>query len=691
MKIYEQILSIAESIAMIREKKRLFDTIHHQLKSLFEYKLSGIVLLEADSNIGKFFWSGEELSAEAAQKMQIPVDFSKVFLNSTPDPLDIIRLDLPNTPIPEEIREANNLIVNYAIKEVLFIPLRSSGQTIGYLTLACEQYRTIKTQDHPLLSGISNLVAIAVTNTLAWENSEIQQHENQFQLEFTNEVLPVINQPDVFRYLASSLNKRIDFDFFNIVVLSHNLEANIELAYMKEDNKFRFIRIPTEIILDEGDMELLEKHHPNHDKVVRLTTNELNLVSRNETVQQFIKEELQMNTAAVILLKSFSDTSVFLFLASRNPDAFTLSETDLLQKLTPQLQLILENYYAFLEINNLRMQLEQEKHTLVNEINEKGGEDHFIAHSKTMINVLRRVKQVAPIDTTVLIQGETGVGKELIARALHTFSPRNNAPMIRVNCAALPAQLIESELFGHEQGSFTGATERRIGKFEMANGGTIFLDEIGEIPIELQAKLLRVLQEKEFERIGGKSLIHCDVRIVAATNRNLETEVEKGNFRSDLFFRLNVFPVLIPPLRERQEDIPYFAEYFLGKFARRLGKPSMQITNDDLQRLIQHRWPGNIRELEHVIEKAVILTNSDQLNLDDFHPAQASNSRNSLPENFRSLKDLETEHILLALQLAQGRVSGEKGAAKLLGINGKTLDSKMRKLGIRREINIRVD
>lgn len=691
MKIYEQLLSIAESIAMIHEKKRLFDTIHHQLKSLFKYKLSGIVLLEADSNIGKFFWSGEELSAEAVQKMQAPVDFSTVLMKAVPEALNIIRLDLPNTLIPDEIKEANTLIEKYAIKEVLFIPLRSNETTIGYLTLACDQYGSIEKQEYPLLSGISNLVAIAVTNTLAWENLKIQQEENQFQLEFTNEVLTVINQPDVFRYLASALSQRIDFDFFNIVVLSHNLEANIELAYMKEGNNFRFIRIPTEIILDEADMELLEKNHANHDKVVRLSTNDLNLISRNETVQQFIKEELQMQTAAVILLKSFSDTSVYLFLASRRADAFPVTETDLLQKLTPQLQLILENYYAFLEINNLRMQLEQEKHTLVNEINEKGEEEQFIAHSKAMTQVLRRVKQVAPIDTTVLILGETGVGKELIARALHNFSPRNSAPMIKVNCAALPAQLIESELFGHEQGSFTGAGERRIGKFEMANGGTIFLDEIGEIPIELQAKLLRVLQEKEFERIGGKSLIHCDVRIIAATNRHLETEVEKGNFRSDLFFRLNVFPIVLPPLRERQEDIPYFAEFFAGKFARRLGKPTLQIHADDLQRLIQHRWPGNIRELEHVIEKAVILSNNDQINLSDFHPTRAHNTRNTLPADFKSLKDLETEHILHALQITNGKVSGEKGAAKLLGINGKTLDSKMRKLGIKREIHIKIE
>ncbi|HQF17992.1 MAG TPA: sigma-54 dependent transcriptional regulator [Bacteroidales bacterium] len=311
-----------------------------------------------------------------------------------------------------------------------------------------------------------------------------------------------------------------------------------------------------------------------------------------------------------------------------------------------------------------------------------------MAESQQMKQVLYKVRQVAPTDSTVLLEGETGVGKELIAKAIHCSSTRNKGPLVMVNCAALPPNLIESELFGHEKGSFTGASERRIGKFELANGGTIFLDEIGDMPFELQAKLLRVLQEKDIERIGGTQTIHVDVRIVAASNRKLEEEIKAGRFRSDLYFRLNAFPIYIPPLRERVEDIPALIHYFIEYHGGVLGKPYLKISEMDMQKLMNYQWPGNVRELKHIIQKAVILTTGDILNFSDFKTSPSLFQVEKLRKTMKTLKEVEIEHILEALRLTNGKVSGEDGAARLLGINPKTLDSKIRKLGIKKVLDI---
>ena len=294
------------------------------------------------------------------------------------------------------------------------------------------------------------------------------------------------------------------------------------------------------------------------------------------------------------------------------------------------------------------------------------------------------MSQVAYTDSTVLITGESGTGKELIARAIHNLSSRNKKPLIKINCANLPPQLIESELFGHEKGSFTGAIERRIGKFELADKGTIFLDEIGELPLALQAKLLRVLQERSFERLGSNQVLNSDVRIIAATNRDLEKEITAGKFRADLFFRLIVFPISLPPLRDRKEDITSLALHFLRKASRKLGKKISGISNAALKELMAYDWPGNVRELEHVIERAVILNQGPTLNLSlekmKITPTEWNAPKG--PFQFRTIKEAERELILKTLEFCGGRVRGRGGAAEILDINPATLDSRMKKLGI---------
>ena len=311
----------------------------------------------------------------------------------------------------------------------------------------------------------------------------------------------------------------------------------------------------------------------------------------------------------------------------------------------------------------------------------------IIGESLPLRKVFSQISQVAGADSTVLVLGETGTGKELVARAIHNASPRKKKPMVRINCAALPASLIESELFGHERGSFTGAMERRLGKFEQADGGTIFLDEIGEMPLELQAKLLRVLQEKEIERIGGRSFIHVDVRVIAATNRDLEKEVAEGRFRSDLFYRLNIFPITLPALRERREDIALLVSHFVSLYAGKTGKCIRGVKTSVVRALTEYGWPGNIRELQHLMERSVLQATGEFITAVDLplpkKPARISREADSFTP--RTFDDFQREFILRTIRYCGGRISGDHGAAHALDIPVSTLNSKMKRLGIRKE------
>jgi formate hydrogenlyase transcriptional activator len=363
------------------------------------------------------------------------------------------------------------------------------------------------------------------------------------------------------------------------------------------------------------------------------------------------------------------------------PSPFTPGEVRVLEDVARPVTTAVANALAFEEIQKLRGQLEDENVALREEIAATAAAGGIIGASPGLRDVLERVARVAATDSTVLITGETGTGKELVARAIHTGSPRARRALVKVNCAALPEGLVASELFGHERGAFTGALERRKGRFELASGGTIFLDEVGELPAPVQVALLRVLQEREFERVGGAETLRTDARVVAASNRNLEEAVREGRFRSDLFFRLNVFPIRVPPLRERAEDIPLIAEYWASQYARKVGKAIKGIDESAMAVLCGYRWPGNIRELQNVVERAVILARGSLLGLSDFElPSLAAAPEAVRPARAGSAD--ERQQIEEALEASRGRVYGDGGAAEALGVPPSTLESRIRRLEI---------
>jgi formate hydrogenlyase transcriptional activator len=372
-----------------------------------------------------------------------------------------------------------------------------------------------------------------------------------------------------------------------------------------------------------------------------------------------------------------------LVLGSTRPDAFQTDDLNLLTQVANQLALALENHLAASEIKVLRERLSEERKYLEGEIEYEGHFAEIVGNSSALRQVLQQVITVANSSATVLILGETGTGKELVARATHRLGRQKDAPFTKLNCAAIPTGLLESELFGHEKGAFTGAISQKIGRLELAEGGTLFLDEVGEIPLELQPKLLRVLQDQEFERLGSNRTIKVNVRLVAATNRNLAERIAQNQFRSDLYYRLSVFPIVLPPLRERKEDIPLLVRHFVRQFAERMDRHIESIPHATMDALQAWPWPGNVRELENLMERSVILSQGEVLRV----PLWELRAQTSLPEpvHDQSLDSAERQHILRVLRETKGKISGPGGAARRLGLKRTTLQSKMDRLKIKRQ------
>jgi formate hydrogenlyase transcriptional activator len=533
---------------------------------------------------------------------------------------------------------------------------------------------------------VADQIALATDDAINFANSQRAQERLQLLLDLTNRVASHLNLREVLREISAQIRGVMQCDGVGIGLPC------------PEDGKFRIY------VLDfpNAPADLEEGYEPDDDNPVAAVfrTGEPALLTEDELKRLKIAVDHGIRSSVHVPLTGRGGVVGVLSLGALREHAFSSDDLAFLTQVGRQLALAIENALAYGEVSEQKQKLTLEKLYLEDELRSEGQFEEIIGRSESLRRVLDQIATVAPTDSTVLIYGETGSGKELIARAVHNLSTRKSGAFVKLNCAAIPTGLLESEMFGHERGAFTGAISQRIGRFELANRGTIFLDEIGDIPLELQPKLLRVLQEREFERLGSTRTMRSDARLIAATNRDLDQFVAEGKFRSDLYYRLNVFPVRVPALRERPEDIPLLVRHFVQQFSWRLGKVIDAIPAEVMTALTRYPWPGNIRELQNVIERAVILTNGPVLSvhIDDLHvpspPAAPLSTPNghaaSTPisdasrQDLRSaLEDSERQQIVAALEKSEWVVAGPEGAAARLGLKRSTLQSRMRKLGIR--------
>ncbi|HET7288657.1 MAG TPA: sigma 54-interacting transcriptional regulator, partial [Pyrinomonadaceae bacterium] len=553
---------------------------------------------------------------------------------------------------------------NKGIKSVCCLPLSTVHQKLGTLNLWSEEAGAYDTFDLKFAQLVTSQIAVAVESQFYREQLAHERDRSQLLLQVNNTLVSNLNLRELLQSISVSLR----------TVMPH--EAAALALYDEPTNELRVAAFD----------------FPDHEspcaagKVIPLEGNPMGdaFTTRKTTCVDYdpaTHNGMASGCAAPLI---FRDRVLgVLGIKSSRPHAFSSDDAELFEQVANQVAIAVENALAYNEIETLKNKLEKEKLYLEEEIRSEYNFEEIVGSSSVLKRALQNVQTVATTGSTVLIYGETGTGKELIARAIHNLSERHERTLVKVNCAAIPTGLLESELFGHEKGAFTGAIDRRIGRFELAHQGTIFLDEVEDIPLDLQSKLLRVLQEQEFERLGSSRTLRVDVRVVAATNADLAQMVEEKKFRSDLYYRLNVFPINVPPLRERPEDIPLLVHFFANKFAQQMRKRIESVPKETMAALVAYHWPGNIRELQNLVERAVILSRGSTLEIpltELKQPAKTVVHTNG----GNTLETVERDHILKVLDDAKWVIGGPTGAAARLGLNRTTLNHRMRKLGIMR-------
>jgi formate hydrogenlyase transcriptional activator len=586
-------------------------------------------------------------------------------------------------PTAQASREA------FGVRAMAVFPVLLKQRSFTSIQLASTSLEGFSTADYEAINLIIPQIALALDNLLACEEIDARRRFKTAELSLVGAFRNGRDLAEIAPVVAAAIHKLLPLDLLGFHQVGQVLGTTPdETTVYRQDDTFR--PLPQNLVVDLTDHQarqtwqqsLAELQALMQQPTLNVGETGRAVRARNLVAQRYGDWLGGLQSSMYVPIMVAGQPRASLVVASKTAYAYTEKDLRLLQDLSRPLSLALENLLAFERIKTLSEQLQQEKIYLTEEIKTSHNFEEIIGTGPAMQVLFKSLALVAPTDYTVLITGETGTGKELVARAIHNVSKRASRTMIKVNCAALPPQLIESELFGHEKGSFTGATDKRLGKFELAQGSTIFLDEIGELPLELQAKLLRVLQEKEIERIGGRGTIVVDVRIIAATNRDLQQEVAAGRFRADLYYRLNVFPLVVPPLRERPEDIVPLALHFLPRIGKKLGKPLTGIATASVQQMQHYAWPGNIRELEHVLERAAILSYSPTLALAEALGPVATTSPTAEIGLVRPLQESMRAAILAALAQASNRVRGAGGAAELLNIKPTTLEARMKKLGV---------
>ncbi|WP_080054043.1 sigma 54-interacting transcriptional regulator [Spirosoma aerolatum] len=686
-------IAVNNAIVTIQDREQLCLAIADQINRLVPFSFLNLRIGLPDE--ASFYWLMLEKTAANAF---IRVNLSALLQEDSTELLEKLDREAPDQlgelrgiftgnafdQLCETYITARSCRDHFGVRSLALFPIQLKRHSLTTIILSSTEPDGFSTKEYQAINLIIPQIALALDNLLAYEELAARQQIKAIELAIVNAFRNGIDIGAILAQVAQSINELLPADLVGIYQLGRQAtSANLDSTVQKVNGVF----------VTTTD-HLTTPYPPTVSPVDQSDARSWLIKPALNVGVQFIDRipdppfyprsmGLQSSLNVPIFVKDQLIAS--LVLASKAAFAFTYKDLRIMQDISVQMGLALENLLAFERIKVLSEQLEQEKTYLTEEIKTRYNFEEIIGASPAMQAVFTSIGQVAPTDATVLIMGETGTGKELVARAVHNLSARKVRTIVKINCAALPAQLIESELFGHERGSFTGATEKRIGKFELANGGTLFLDEIGELPLELQAKLLRAIQEKEIERIGGKGTIRIDARIIAATNRNLQQEVAQGRFRSDLYYRLNVFPIVIPPLRERPDDIRPLAMHFLRRISKKLGKSLSSIANDSLAQLLSYSWPGNIRELEHVLERAAILSSTSTLHLAE--PLR-STPLAVLPINTHPSTDVQPIEetmrtaIMAALAKSGYRIRGIGGAAELLNLKPTTLEARMKKLHI---------
>jgi formate hydrogenlyase transcriptional activator len=673
---HQALLEVAEAISQHRDLGELFHELAARLHGVVEFDYLNLTLHDASRNVMRLHILESEKPRTIHPGAEFQMDETPSgWVWETQQPF-ILNDTEEETRYPALLQ----ILRENGVRSACSLPLTTAQRRLGVLSFGRGTPHQYGEGETAFMQQVARQVAVAVDNALNLERAQAYQRQLAQErdrlrvlLEVNNAVVSKLDLRDLLNAISASLRRVIHHEYTSLALYEEDKNKMRVLALDFPEGKGL---IHEEMIVPlEGSIAgtAFRSRRPlvlDHAGMAGFAS-PTSLLLRDEGVRSVVSMPLITHDRVLGTLS----------LASLRDSAFQQGDVDLLVQVAGQVAIAVENALAFREIDELKNKLAQEKLYLEDEIRSEMNFEEIVGESPSLRSVLKQVETVAPTDSTVLIQGETGTGKELIARAIHNLSPRRERTFVKVNCAAIPSGLLESELFGHERGAFTGAITQRIGRFELAHRGTIFLDEVADIPLELQPKLLRVLQEQEFERLGSTRTIRVDVRLVAATNRDLGEMVAARTFRNDLFYRLHVFPLLVPALRERQEDIPALVRYFVQKYARRMNRTVETIPSETLDMLVRYTWPGNIRELENLIERAVIVSPGTVLRvpLGELKPPI-----DPAVGDLFTLEAFEREHILKVLEATHWVLAGPNGAAAKLGMKRTTLQSRIQKLGITR-------
>ncbi len=672
----QALLEVAEAIALHRDLGELFHDLAGRLHRVVKFDYLNLVLHDATRNVMRLHILETSQPTRVQPGLELPVGETPAgTVWETQQPLVVADIEQESRypTLMQTLRQEQ-------VKSFCMLPLTTAHRRLGALGFGRTVVHRSSEAEVEFMQQVARQVAVAVDNTLNYQRAQAYQQQLAHQrdrlqvlLEVNNVLVSHLEVRELFEAIAACLRRVMHHEYTSLALYDPATKRM----------RVRFLDFPEGRGLIREEMNIAVENSPagcSFRSRQPLLASRAELEKYDSEIARLLLAE-GVHSVCCVPLVTRNRVLGALNVASLRDTAFTQEDADLLSQVSAQIAIAVENALAYKEIAELKNKLAEEKLYLEDEIRTEFNFEEIVGDSAVLKLILRQAETVAPTNSTVLIQGETGTGKELVARAIHNLSSRRERTFVKVNCAAIPTGLLESELFGHERGAFTGAIAQKIGRFELAHGGTLFLDEVGDIPLELQPKLLRVLQEQEFERLGSTRTIRVDARVVAATNRDLARMVAEREFRSDLYYRLNVFPLLMPPLRDRHEDIPQLVRYLAQKYARRMNKHIESIPAETLDALTRYHWPGNVRELENLIERAVILSAGPALRVP---LAELKPPAEAATEGLVTLEAAERQHILRALDETNGVLGGPRGAATRLGMKRTTLQSRMRKLGISR-------